>query len=117
MNRTRTDLSFANERLFYLALLLAITPIWISNYLPGVDLPAQAAQATALLEIWRGNPVFIGLFEVHLFTPYITGTTLLALLSFAFPVGIAVKLIVSAVVVATPILSGRLLEAIGGDSG
>lgn len=109
-------MSFANERLFYLALLLAVTPLWIANYLPGVDLPGQAAQAIALQEIWRGNPVFTSLFEVNLFTPYLTGTTLLALLSYAMPVGIAVKLAMSAVVVATPILCGRLLDSIRGDS-
>ena len=116
MNNIRSDLNFANERLFYLALLLAITPLWLSDYLPGVDLPAQAAQAVALLEVWRGNPVFTELFETHLFTPYVTGTLLLALLSYAIPVGVAVKLVISAVVIATPILAGRLLDAIGGDS-
>ena len=112
----RSDLSFANERLFYLALLLAVTPLWLTHYIPGVDLPGQAAQAAALKEIWRGNPVFIDLFELNLLTPYITGTVLLALLSYVFPAGVAVKLILSGVVVATPILAGRLLDAIGGDS-
>ncbi len=117
MKTFRANLSFANERLFYLALLFAVTPLWIAHYLPGVDLPGQAAQAAALQEIWRENPVFIDLFEVNLFTPYLTGTTLLALLSYAMPMGIAVKLIMSAVVVATPVLSGRLIGAIGGASG
>jgi len=116
MSKIRSEFSFANERFFYLALLLALTPLWLSNYLPGVDLPAQAAQAVALLEIWRGNPVFIELFEIHPFTPYVTGTAFLALLSYVIPVVVAVKLVMSVVVIATPILSGRLLDAIGGDS-
>lgn len=107
---------FGNERLFYLALLLAVTPLWLTNYLPGVDFPGQAAQAAALREIWRGNSSFIDLFEVNLFTPYLTGTTLLALLSLALPMGFAVKLLMSVVVITTPILCGRLLDEIGGDS-
>ena len=54
MKTFRANLSFANERLFYLALLFAVTPLWIAHYLPGVDLPGQAAQAAALQEIWPG---------------------------------------------------------------
>ena len=116
MSKPRSDLSFGNERLFYLALLLAVTPLWMTHYLPGVDLPGQAAQASALQEIWRENPHFTELFEVNLFSPYMTGTLLLALLSFAIPVGVATKLLISAVVITTPILSGRLLDAIGADA-
>jgi len=116
LNKPRSDLSFANERLFYLALVLAVTPLWLTHYLPGVDLPGQAAQAAALHEIWRGNPTFTELFEINPFTPYMTATLLLALLSYAMPVSVATKLLVSAVIVATPILSGRLLDAVGGDA-
>jgi hypothetical protein len=105
-----------NKRFFYLALLLAITPLWIADFLPGVDLPGQAAQASALREIWLDNPVFTEFFEINLWTPYLTGTALLALLSFMMPVGIALKLITSIVVVATPIIAGRLFDEIGGDS-
>lgn len=116
MNKTRANLNFANERLFYLALLAAVAPLWLTHYIPGVDLPGQAAQAVALQEIWRGNPDFVALFEINLLTPYITGTVILALLSYLIPAGIAVKLMLSAVVVATPVLAGRLLDEIGGDS-
>jgi len=117
MNKFHSNLNFANERLFYLALMLAVTPLWLANYLPGVDLPGQASQATALREIWNENSTFVDLFEINLFTPYLTGTMLLALLSYAIPTGIAVKLMISAVVVTTPILCGRLFDAVGGDSG
>lgn len=106
----------SNQRFFYLALLLAVTPLWISNYVPGVDLPGHAAQAAALHEIWRGNTIFTDVFEVNLFTPYLTGTTLVALLAFLMPVGVAIKLLLSIVVVATVILAGRLLESVGGDT-
>lgn len=116
MNKLRPGLSFANERLFFLALLLAVTPLWLTHYLPGVDLPGQAAQAAALQEIWRGNPAFTELFEINLLTPYMTGTLLLALLSYAMPVAVAAKLLISAVIVAIPMLSGRFLDAIGGDA-
>lgn len=111
------DLSFDNSRLFYLALSLAVVPLWLTHYLPGVDLPGHAAQAAALQELWRENPLFADLFRLNLFTPYMTGTVLLALLSFLVPVSIAVKLVMTGVVVATPLLAGRLLDATGGDSG
>jgi hypothetical protein len=108
------NFDFDNEWLFYLALLLAVIPFWLTHFLPGVDLPGHAAQAVALQEIWRENPFFTEHFEVNLYTPYLTFTVLLALLSYLVPVGVATKLVMSAVVVATPILSGRLLGAIGG---
>ena len=115
--KTNSKIDFDNEWLFYLALLLAVTPLWLTHFLPGVDLPGHAAQAVALQEIWRENPIFTDLFEVNPYTPYLSVTILLALLSYLVPVGIATKLLMSAVVVATPILSGRLLGAIGADPG
>ena len=115
MINLRQKFSFSNERLFYLSLALAVLPIWISDYIPAVDLPGQAAQASALLEVWRGNPLFIEQFEVNVLTPYLVGVTLLAALSYLLPIIIAVKLMMTAIVVAIVVLSGRLLSAFGGD--
>ena len=116
MKNIHSNMSFDNEGLFYVGLLISVTPLWLAHYLPGVDLPGHAAQAVALVEIWRENPLFTEHFRVNLLTPYLAGTTLLALLSFVMPIEIAVKVVVSAVVVATPILGGKILDAIGGDS-
>jgi len=114
---SNSKFDFDNEWLFYLALLLAVIPLWLTHFLPGVDLPGHAAQAAALKEIWHDNPVFTDLFEVKLSTPYLTGTILLAMLSYLVPIGMATKLIMSAVVVATPIISGRILSLVGGNPG
>lgn len=107
---------FDDEQFFYLVLALAVAPLWLTTYLPGVDLPGHAAQGAALAEIWRDNPVFTGLFEINWATPYLTATLLLGLLSLIMPATIAVKLVVTAIFVATPILAGKLLEAAGGDA-
>ncbi len=115
MNFSQTDLSFENERLFYFALLLAVAPLWLAEYPPGIDMPGHVATVTAVSEIWRNNPLFTELFELNWFTPYLTGTLILYLLTLAMPVGIAVKLILSLIIIAIPILSGRLLEALNGD--
>lgn len=116
MSNPRTVLRFENDRLFYFALLLAVAPLWLARYLPGIDIPGHVAQATALGELFRGSPAFSELFEINWFTPYLTGTLILYLLSLAMPVGIAIKLVFSIIIVAIPILSGKLLEALQGDS-
>lgn len=106
-------LTFDNDRLFYFALALAVAPIWLFKYLPGVDLPAHAAQIAALHEIWRGNPVFTELFSVNLLTPYLTATALGALLAYVMPINVAVKLMLTFVMAGTPVLFSNIAKATG----
>jgi hypothetical protein len=106
---------FDNDRLFYFVLALAVVPLWITTYLPGVDLPGHAAQGAALAELWRQNEVFTSLFEFNSATPYLTATVILGLLCLVLPASIAVKIMMTAVFVATPVLAGRLIAAVGGD--
>jgi len=115
LSSSRANIRFENDQLFYVVLLLAVAPLWLAPYLPGIDIPGHVATVTAVSEIWRNNPVFTELFEINWFTPYLAGTLILYLLALVMPVGIAVKVILSIVIIATPILTGRLLEAMGGD--
>ena len=115
MSSSRANIRFENDQLFYVVLLLAVAPLWLAPYLPGIDIPGHVATVTAVSEIWRNNPVFTELFEINWFTPYLAGMLILYLLALVMPVGIAVKVILSIVIIATPILTGRLLEAMGGD--
>jgi len=107
--------SLGNQKLFYFVLLLSVSTVWLSPYPPMVDLAQHAAQITALQEIWSGDPVFSASFEINWFTPYIVGYLCLYLLAVFFPVAIAAKLIISAVFISIPLLSGQLLREIGAD--
>ena len=115
MNLSRSA-AFESDRLFYLVLALAVAPLWLTTYLPGVDLPGHAAQGAALAEIWRDNGIFTTLFEVNWATPYLTSTVLLGLLSLVLPTTIALKILVTAIFIATPLLAGKLIGAMGGDA-
>ena len=110
-----TALSLRNDRLFLAILLLSLAPLWIGSYLPMVDMPQHAAQITALREIWSGNPLFTQLFEINWFTPYLLGYMLLAAVDAVLPITVATQLLVSASVLAIPLLTARLLRAVGAD--
>lgn len=108
-------LSLRNDRLFFAIVALSVVPLWIGRYLPMVDMPQHAAQIAALREILSGNQLFTQLFEINWFTPYLLGYLLLAALATVLPITIAAQLIVSASVVALPLLTGQLLRAAGAD--
>ena len=118
MNTLRSlqdTLSLRNERLFVAVVALSVAPLWIGRYLPMVDMPQHAAQIAALREMLSGNQMFTQLFEINWFTPYLLGYLLLAALATVLPITVAAQLIVSASVVAMPLLTGRLLRAAGAD--
>ncbi len=107
--------SLSNDRLFWVAALLAIAPLWFGSYLPMVDLPQHAGQITALREIWKGNPVFTQAFEINWFTPYLFGYLLLYAISLLMPVTAAAQLLISFAVLSVPLLTARLLRSAGAD--
>ena len=107
--------SLRNNRLFLLAIALTIAPLWLVTYLPMVDLAQHAAQITSLQELLAGNPLFEKEFEINWFTPYVVTYVLLFLLGTVFSLPIATKIVVSAVVVGMPMMTGALLRETGGD--
>jgi len=107
--------SLANHRLFYFALALTVAPFWLVSYLPMVDLPQHAGQVAALRELLDGNQMFVEEFEVNWFTPYLLAYVLLFGLSFLLPLPLAAKVLVTAAVVAIPLLTGRLLRELDAD--
>ena len=110
-----STLSLRNERLFLAVVVLAFVPLWIGSYLPMVDIPQHAAQIAALREMWRGNEMFTQLFELNWFTPYLLGYMLLAMLDAVLPMTVATQVIITASLIAMPLLTGRLLRAVGAD--
>jgi hypothetical protein len=110
-----SNFTFDNNFFFYSALVLAATPIWLYEYMPGVDLPGHAAQIAALKELWSGNPLFTDEFTINLQTPYLVPTTIAAALSLFIPVGVSIRILLTIVVVSTGLLYEALAKAAGAD--
>jgi hypothetical protein len=104
-----------DNRLFVVGLLLSVVPIWLGPYIPLVDLPQHAAQIAALHALDAENALFTELFRTNWFTPYAFGYILPYLITLVLPIGLTLKLVVSAAVIAVPLMTGVLLDAIGGD--
>jgi hypothetical protein len=115
MKPLRELLNLRSNVAFSAALLLAVLPLWLTDYLPLVDLPQHAAQIATLHELLRGNPFFTDEFTINWFTPYLTGYALLFLASSVLPMLIATKLVLSLAIVGVPWMTGVLLRETGGD--
>ncbi len=100
---------------FYSVLVLSTLPLWMTPYLPMVDLPQHAGQITALREFLNGNPMFVDEFTINWFTPYLLGYLLLYALSSVFSIAMSTKLLVAAAVVGLPMATRRMLDYCGGD--
>jgi hypothetical protein len=114
-NETLRTLTLGNSRLYGFALVLSIVPLWLTHYLPMVDLPGHAALMTSLRELAHGNPLFSAEFRSNWFTPYLLGYGLLYSVSSIVPVAVAAKVIVSIAIVLTSFLVGLLLREAGAD--
>ena len=114
-NETPRVLTLDNSRLYGFALVLSIVPLWLTHYLPMVDLPGHAALMTSLRELAHGNPLFTAEFQSNWFTPYLLGYGLLYAVSLVVPVAVAAKVVVSIAIVLTSFLVGILLREAGAD--
>ena len=115
MTTERWTKLFEEQRFFGAALLVSVVPLWLTPFLPFVDLPQHAALVAGLHELVRGNPLFVADFEINWFTPYLTGYLLLFLLSSVLPIVAATKLALSLAIIAVPWVTGVLLRELGGD--
>jgi hypothetical protein len=114
-NEAPRVLTLANSRLYGFALVLSIVPLWLTHYLPMVDLPGHAALITSLRELAQGNQLFRAEFQSNWFTPYLLGYGLLYAVSLVVPVAVAAKVVVSTAIVLTSLLVGMLLREAGAD--
>lgn len=108
-------LSLSNDRLFAVAVLFSIAPLWMGQHLPMVDISQHAAQITAMHEMWAGNATFTDPYQINWFTPYLLGYMLLYVVSLVVPVAVATQIVISLAVMAVPWLTGKLLKAVGAD--
>jgi len=114
-NEATRVLTLGNSRLYGVALALSIVPLWLTHYLPMVDLPGHAALMTSLRELAQGNQLFGAEFRSNWFTPYLLGYGLFYAVSLVVPVAVAAKVVVSTAIVLTSFLVGVLLREAGAD--
>ena len=115
VQRTAGYFSLDNNVLFAIVAVLAVVPLWIPEFLPLVDIPQHAAQVASLQELLSGSSFHDRDLEINWFTPYLGGYLLLFLVSTVLPIVLATKLVLSLAIIALPVVSGKLLRAVGGD--
>ena len=97
---------------------LAITGFYFvlaNKYLPMVDLPGHVAQLALIQRSIGGEPLPPG-FEWNPVTPYLFGYFLTFLLGLVVPVTMAVKIVLGAYIVSTPLAVRFLLRTLGSET-
>jgi len=101
--------------LLLLAAIVVCAPLWLTEWLPMVDLPQHAAQAAMLKDLLVGSSAHSDVLRLNFFTPYLFGTTLLsALMTFMTPAE-ASRWVVAASMAGMIFATARLLSRCGGD--
>ncbi len=100
---------------FALAAAAAVLPLWLGEFPPLVDLPQHAAQVSILRHWGDAACGYPGLYAIHWNQPYWLGYALAWALAAILPVATALRLVLSAAVVALPLALLPLLRATGGD--
>jgi len=103
------------EIAFLLACLVATAPIWAAVFPPMVDLPQHAAQISLFYALRDPAFAFADLFALNLFTPYLFGYGVIALLVPAVGIVVACKIAISLAIAATPLATRFLLREVGAD--
>lgn len=89
--------------------------LWSVKYLPMTDLPQHAAQ----IAIWRDfhEPRFgyDRIFELHYFTPYLLGYSAARAFATFLSIRVALKVVITLAVIATPLALDRVLRVVGTD--
>jgi hypothetical protein len=100
---------------FAICSLATVFLLWSVKYLPMTDLPQHAAQ----IAIWRDyhDPRFgyDSLFEIHYFTPYLLGYSFARAFATFLSIRIALKVVITLAVIATPLALDRVLRVLGTD--
>lgn len=89
----RIDRAFS--LLWWLTAAWGLALIWLTPRGPLVDLPQHAAQVSLLTELWRGNSPWSDLVWINIWTPYLLGYGLAAVLSLLMPVTVAFQVLLS----------------------
>jgi hypothetical protein len=100
---------------FWIVTVLAAAVIWVPAYPPSIDLPQHAGQVRFLHDWWFSDFAWGRDLELNLFTPYLIGYALGALLALVMPAVAATKLVWSLAAFGTVYTAVRLRRLVGGD--
>ncbi|MES2207093.1 MAG: hypothetical protein V4525_09905 [Pseudomonadota bacterium] len=106
----------AKDYLFLFACMLSAVPIWLSTYLPMLDLPFHAYQISSFLRLVLGTEFFASILKINWFMPYWLGYLSAAILALFMPIAIAIKIVLSCAMVATPWFASRLRALVSNDN-
>jgi hypothetical protein len=89
---------------------LTLVPVWIAPYPPGYDVPQHAAQVG--VAVHRADPSWPHdeVFRFNPLTPHVIGFAATCALSWALPIPVAFKVVLSVSLLALPLATRRLLR-------
>jgi hypothetical protein len=98
---------------FVLCGVLALAGVWLHRYPTGVDLPQHANLFRLWADLYGGPFEYRATYRVDYFTPYLVPYAVALPLTKLFGALVATKLLLSFLVIATPLTMSRWLRAIG----
>lgn len=96
--------------------IIASLPVWLVTFPPMVDLPQYAAQVAMFNQIIAGEWAYTDLFDVELFTPYLSAFMLIWLIEPLAGMVTAVKLVVCLTLFGLPVSAAVLVKEFDGDT-
>ena len=103
----------ATQLAFVVCGVLALSGVWLHRYPLGIDLPQHANLFQLWADLYGGPYEYGATYRVDLFTPYLVPYALALPLTKLFGALVATKLLLSFLVLATPLAMSRWLRAIG----
>ena len=101
---------YGNQTLVFLASLIAILPIFITDFPPCVDIPQHAAQIALFKGTLNSSNPFANMFSIHWLTPYLTGYIIIIALNSIFNITLAIKITIAFALFMIPWSTSKLLE-------
>lgn len=118
LRRFLAELAASPTRLAFVACgLVALAAVWLPRYPVGVDLPQHANLFRLWADLAHGPFEYRATYHVEYFTPYLLPYAVALPLTKLFGALIATKLLLSFLVIATPITMSRWLRAVGAAPG
>jgi hypothetical protein len=94
----------AHDAILILLIALSVLPIWLNTYLPFQDYPAHLFRVHIEKKLLEGDPFYSEYFRFnYLLPPYLTLDLFLLLLSLAFPLDVAGRILISILLVLFPL--------------
>ncbi len=94
---------------------LALAALWAHRFPPGVDLPEHAELVRLWVDLRRGVPDVVNLYQLRTFTPYALAYIIAYPVAIFFGALASVKFVLSVAALGAPAMMTRWLRVVGGD--